>query len=359
MSVKSQDLESNMDSQSRKAGLFGRSTFAGIQKALADYEKAGTPKEKVQLLKRMEKLCAQWLEEHSKDATDRQAGRLPLVRDLADELPAELASVSSKMQAEDIYMSNIANAGAKGGTDPGSKFALEALKGKDAAEKAPGSAGKALAKAKGLTPAEVAAIRIYTAADYTYINPASANAPEWLKSQKQKPELGLGGIANKTLTEEGSLHAGVAMQGLAKLKPWTKDTYRGARYTQKEFDDTFASGKPMVFGSFASSAQEERVALNFAHGIGIEYIIANDKEIAVLCILSSTGGKDISKLSAVQSEKEVLLLPGTSFSLVSLKQVDGNAIYGKLVKTAADRGQPIPKKWYVASLAPTPKKAKA
>lgn len=352
LSVAAKDMDPDVGTKSKIMGAFGRSTFAMIQGALQSYEKASTPQQKASHLQQLSNLCAKWVNEHAGSKGAQNAKRRAFVQRLIDELPAEQVALSKSM-AEDIYMSNVANAGDKGSD----KFALEALNqsGKMAAETGADKEGKGLAKEKGLTDAEVAAIRIFTASDYTYINPATANSPSWMKAQKGKKELGLDPFSDKTLVEEGTLHAGVAMEGLKKLEPWPHDTYRGARYTEDEFNQTFMSGKPMTFASFASSAQHEDVALKFAHGIGIEYTIGADKDIAVLCVLQLTGGRDISKISAVKKEAEVLLLPGSSYAVISVKEIDGNSVYAKYVSSAQGMGQPIPRKWYVVSLAPVPK----
>ncbi len=59
----------------------------------------------------------------------------------------------------------------------------------------------------------------------------------------------------------------------------------------------------------------------------------------------------------MKAEKEVLILPGTSFGVLSVQEVDGNALYPDLVKKAKDGGQPLPKKWYVVKMARLPKQA--
>ena len=67
-----------------------------------------------------------------------------------------------------------------------------------------------------------------------------------------------------------------------------------------------------------------------------------------------TNGRDISKLSAVKGEKEVLILPGTNFLITAVREVDGPTTYPALVKKAQDQGQPLPKKWYAVSMTRIP-----
>ncbi|MGN6687338.1 MAG: hypothetical protein ACTHK1_07350 [Actinomycetales bacterium] len=319
--------------------------LAAIRKALAALVKA-KPEQREVALRQLDAACTSWLNGPGRgDASAHRA----LVMQLADEIPVELAQLS-KGQAQDVYLSNM-KATVEGASDP---HALKALKHLNGASKKTKEIGESM----GMTAAESAAVNTFTGADYTYINPATANSASWMGAQKAKPELGLTDIDDRDLREEGALHAGVAMQGLSKLPPWTQDTYRGARYTEDEFKKQFGVGAVMSFDSFASSAQEEKVALNFAHGIGIEYKIDASKDIAVVAVLSNTNGRDISEISAVKKEKEVLLLPGSRFVVKSVKEIDGNAAYPDLVKLAAQMNQPVPRKWYVAQLDYAPKDAK-
>src|SRR5262249_41786060 len=140
----------------------------------------------------------------------------------------------------------------------------------------------------GLTEAEVLAIRIYTARNYKFINPAVANqkdrkdrSTDWMdtsmkpdpskaaeilalehqKSQLPPPtpeqiaarknqlseqlkEYEAGGKSK--LYEEGALHAGMMMEAFKKMKKSGKmieiDLYRGARMTQEMFAREYKVG---------------------------------------------------------------------------------------------------------------------
>ena len=100
------------------------------------------------------------------------------------------------------------------------------------------SASLGAARKYGLNEAEILALRTYTAKDYTYINPATANAPGWMLSNNP------GATDPKNLFAEGSLHAGVMMEALSKLPVKKGTTYRGARMTQEDFDAKYGDDKP-------------------------------------------------------------------------------------------------------------------
>ncbi len=344
-------------------GLFGKSKFYDIRNTLARYEKAA-PSDRLSLLDKLEKLCSKWMAAYgtSKSAGDQK--KKAVVRNLLDEVDAERASVASKQAAEDVYLANAVNAGKKDSTssDVGKKFALEALssdgKGvsKDALRGQYSDAEASLMSAHGVTGAEIAAIKTFTASDYQYINPATANSESWLASNRKQFHLSKK-LGDRAFSQEGSLHTAIAMQGLAKMPAWTKPAYRGERCTPSQFTEKYSVGKEFAYNSFASSAQEDGVALNFAHGLA-DSPPSKDKSVAVLTVLEETGGRDISSISMVQREKEVLLLPGSKFIVKKVEEVDGNTAYAKYVARAQKAKVPIPDKWYVVTMAPAAKSGK-
>ncbi len=340
--------------------MFGKSIFYNIRNTLASYEKAASPN-RLKLLDKLENLCSKWMVAHG---TSKSAGDLKkkaVVQNLLDEVDAERASVASKQAAEGIYLANAVNVGKKdpNSSDIGKKYALEALSrdGMGAAEKASigqySNAEASLMSAHGVTGAEIAAIKTFTASDYQYINPATANSESWLTSNRKQFHLSAK-LGDRTFSQEGSLHTAIAMQGLTKMPAWTKPAYRGERCTPTQFGEKYSVGKEFSYNSFASSAQEERVALNFAHGLA-DSPPSLDKSVAVLAVLEETGGRDISSISMVQGEKEVLLLPGSKFVVKKVEEVDGNTAYARYVTRARQAKIPIPDKWYVVTMAPATK----
>jgi hypothetical protein len=218
--------------------------------------------------------------------------------------------------------------------------------------------------ALGLSPAEVGAIITFTAADYSYINPATANSRDWMiaanaaadkvdapdKSGAEKIDLQLGlkarGITmdqrlderKKELaqrTQEGALHAGMAMQGLLKLPVWKGQLFRGECVKRDDFEKRFRVGrndkvtpleKTIKRTTISSASKERQVAVAFQ---GIAANKVPDPKVMVLWVMDVTNGRDIETISAATKEREVATLPGAEFKIVSAEQVRPDSIVVK------------------------------
>ncbi len=164
----------------------------------------------------------------------------------------------------------------------------------------------------GLTQAELLAIKTFTAGDYHYINPAVADDAKFMNTQM--------GRTDRTLFEEGQLHAHVMMQGLAKLPQKTGKTYRGARMTRKDFDEHYRLETVFRNPNFSSSSTNRARAQVFA-----DKNDDHNKTVSVLCISTINNAIDISRISVYPNEEEWLLLPGSEFKVVSrVQQATGN-----------------------------------
>jgi hypothetical protein len=224
------------------------------------------------------------------------------------------------------------------------------------------SAVRGAGKTLGLAPAEIAAIITFTAEDYKYINPATANSPSWMKEQNpavidllDKP--GLTASETKRLNnalqtkgqkerqderkaeltarrDEGALHAGMAMQGLSKLPKWKGLTYRGEVLDMAVFDSryTTASGpapvndqgdlvpgtklKPVqkTLGRTAISSTSKKLSR------AIHFLDTSLKKPPIARLIYETqitNGRDISAISANPAEEEVATLPGAAVTILS------------------------------------------
>ncbi len=218
--------------------------------------------------------------------------------------------------------------------------------------------------ALGLTPAETAAIITFTVEDYAYINPATANNRAWMvaanpaadlidkphKSPEEMDALGKSLTASgvtarerlderqqdlKARTEEGALHAGMAMQGLLKMPVWRGQLFRGEVLTEAVVKERFAESrngklkpieKTIKRTTISSASKEEHVARGF-------WMVAWGKvpepKVRVLYVMETTNGRDIELLSPSSYEKEVALLPGSEFSVVSAERDSNGAIIVK------------------------------
>ena len=383
-----QDLEQAVDLSTASASLFGRSSFGAVVTAAKLYDKSSATDHgrRQKLLERVEAAALQWLNSHKGPAAVRDAKRRQAVDGLLDRVANERRSVS-KHEAQDTYMAGVAGKG-------GPKNSLKALSplGQMAGVRKPPPEEEKFAKAAGLSPAEVAAIKIFTAPDYEYINPATSGAwgasaeakkhaaeakgekldhdPNWMRGQQSKwqnsKDPGMGPIYQqwapldeKTLTQEGSLHTGVALAGLEKLEKFSGQAFRGERLTQQQFDAKFTPKKMLPTTNLSSASTDQRIAFEFALGIGSSKI-APEKDVAVIMILEDTGARDISPISLVKRENEVVLLPGAGygFAVESIKELsrrEANALaaktgVGNFVLAASKKGQPLPRTFYVVHL---------
>ena len=195
-----------------------------------------------------------------------------------------------------------------------------------------GAKSKKVVADNDLSAAEVAAIRVFSLSDYKYINPAVANDRAWM-------QLNYPAADERELTEraqEGSAHAAVMLDGLAKLPPWSGQAFRGERMTQARFGERYVGEKTIRFPSFASLATERSVAEKFSKG---NDDTPADATVSVVVTLDVTYARNIGKLSVYRNEKEVLILPGAEFEVVSRK---------KLKK--GEEGSPYATAWYEVRL---------
>lgn len=202
-----------------------------------------------------------------------------------------------------------------------------------------------LAQKYGLTEPEMAAVKLYTASDYLYINPATANSEGWMGAQEA--DVANNAVAKiprskKELMQMGAMHAGAMMQALAKFEPVAMTTYRGSRESPESFKAKYQDTNVMKFSAFGSSASKEFPAEKFARGEGENSPLAH-QTVSVFCIVEVTNGRQLGELSIYGAgENEVLLLPGAQFSITSIEQHDSGAV-----------GRPPATAWYTVHLRQT------
>lgn len=197
----------------------------------------------------------------------------------------------------------------------------------------PARAGAEMIRAAGLTEAEITAIKLYTGSAYLFINPATARDTEWLDKQvpamqkildAQASAVGQRTVDTDKMREEGVVHTGVAMQGLAKMEVKKGTTYRGARMTPEKFDETYGKKTHVVYKGFTSTGLLESTADLYARGGG-ERKPDPDQTVSVKCFFEVNDARDIKPISEIAVENEWLLLPGASFEItkiVNVKQGD-------------------------------------
>jgi hypothetical protein len=321
----------------KRKGLLATSSFAKLAKAVAAYRAAGA-EDKLDAMHRVEQLAMKWLNKHagSADAFDRR--RRAAVETVLTEVDAELLA-HARERAQGRYMENIENAWGMAKPDP---YALQQITGFSQTSVTDPLKPEQEARRQelGLTVPEVAAIKIFTGEDYKYINPTTANNPAWLEGQKKAH--GLQGTS-ASYFEEGTLHAGVAMQGLAKFAPYNKPVYRGASFPKASVK--LDRGQLISFNSFASASKLRSKAEEFAYTSSRPSLVetkagAAPRDVGILYELRRPNGRDVSAFSLAAQEEEVVLLPGSRFRIESVQPI--SAPGGPSAK-----GSPITEWWHV------------
>ena len=300
-------------------------------------------------------MCDRYLGEHTKD---KEMSRIILVEAIKDEVMRDIINV----RAQNRYLNDL-RAGSdftgkgkpavKATTTPmsqtltpnvaGQAHSYNNMRDQTFNPLHPAAKVVAVIKDAGLTEAEIAAIKSFTAAEYMYLNPAVANDEGWLDDMMPSIQNAANArdaqkvgqktpLDSKKMKEQGTATAGVMMQGVAKMEPIKGTVYRGARMSDKEFTSTYARKSQITFNSFVSSSVEERPARNYANGGGSKKPFL-DQTVSVICIVEVDDARDIQALSEIQSEKEWLLLPGATFTITSI-QDDPNGEPGTPAATA-------------------------
>ena len=298
----------------------GTATFDRLIKALKDYEQSKNPAETKALVTLLIGLSGHWLEKYAKKGNDLRKSRI-------EDLEAQAQTELGRLKAMDRYLSDVKGGGVNALSAMGRDNAVP-----EAAQVASGKAGNTagttseavdMAKRYGLSEAELAAIKIYTASDYLYINPATANSPGWMSAQQGKIDEKAAQQmprSQKELMEMGALHAGAMMQAFSKLPRRITTTYRGSRESAASFKSKYQDKKSMTFSAFGSSASTPEPAEVFAQGMG-EAPPQADQSIHVMCILNVTHGRQVEGLSIYGAgEREVLLMPGAEFTIDRVEQ---------------------------------------
>jgi len=185
-----------------------------------------------------------------------------------------------------------------------------------------------------LDPIDYIAIKMYTMADYLYINPVLEKNPGWLTGITGKPEFGkwlglnkqriVDGLLNdpagllRSMDPEVQLILMAVKKALNKLKPYTGGfVYRGEPRTEQAYKETYKPPKPgtrIEKPYFWSSTANESVAENF-----IDMNMEAGK-LPVKLRIRDPKGFDIDAISNSPGEAEVLIPPPSEFEVVSAHQ---------------------------------------
>ena len=178
-------------------GFLTKDTLYRLRQAVEDHQKAADENGALVRLGIILGLCDTYLNKHGSEKDARAREKVAMVEDMKAEASAE----RSRREAEAIYLQD---AYAQATAEPGSKgysatrmadqsAPAAAVAGLQAKQLAQGKATQTqegfnqatleLIKKYGLTEAEVLAVKVYTANDYKYISPATANDKKWMTGQ--------------------------------------------------------------------------------------------------------------------------------------------------------------------------------
>lgn len=330
----------------------GADTFGKIGNAFADYSSASTDPDKLFYADVLIGLTDHWLSKYQTDV--KQNNRKLDVTNLGRQARAEARELRRKRATpgDRAYLDKL-QAGSFGGahTARTKMNVLDPAEDVAGGKTSPDVAGAderavKLASRYGLTAAEIAAIRLFTQPDYAYINPAAAGSGEWLASNvlgAKDPALASfgpriahtkgwgpepGGAALgwarglKPLMSQGEAHAAQFKQALDKLDPYAGGVaFRGERLTEAKFKAKYQRGAKIPFAAFASAAKVRTVAEGYAAGRLGDIRPSVDQDVSYVAEVHVKSARDISLLSAAKtkvSEEEIVILPGTTFTVVDV-----------------------------------------
>ncbi|EAY30848.1 eCIS core domain-containing protein [Microscilla marina] len=170
-----------------------------------------------------------------------------------------------------------------------------------------------------LSPAAAAAIRLYTGGGYLVQNPAKESgdlvAKQKIKHQvENKPELlhlkndyEAGNVSLSELLKEGKTHNAMLYNALRDLPDHVGSVYRGQGSLPW---DTFTVGQTKTLHKFTSTTKTLDRTYPFMQTGRIT--------TPVLIEMQVNTGKDVSSISRYQAEEEVLLQPGTTFTVTAV-----------------------------------------
>lgn len=118
-----------------------------------------------------------------------------------------------------------------------------------------------------------------------------------------------GSIRNPQMGINTAADIAAAERALDALPPFVGVTTRGTSLPRKTFDD-FREGNTITTDSLWSSTTDPRVAENFGYGNGVDTVLT----------INGKSGRQLTDVSLIASEKEVLFKPWTKFHVDEKRQ---------------------------------------
>lgn len=345
ISVRSSDLPSNSTFGSVKA-LFGQSSYEQIRQALDRYHHTSSPGTEAEILMEIKDLIATWNSRNPGGDADVQGRRTQLQR-LAMAIQVEIARLPTAVVEHSTrhrdYDADITRQLGPAAARPFQAFSPQTqpvfgLQEGQAEKRAAAEAAKAK---YGLDDAEIRAIRVYSAGDFNYINPAMVKAADrkpfwnsWMAGgvvESQMMPKGSAPTAAQLAAHEteGRRHGAMLLDALIKLPDWKGTAYRGMRLPVADFQQDFVVGAVIDTPTFQSTSKKTAKPNEFAKPVA-------GRPASVLLKLTLRTGRDVTNLSLVGNEDEVLVLPGTRFRVKSVEPTKP----GKIAASRLDSAVP-------------------
>lgn len=323
-----------------KQKLGYETTWDNLMGLLGEYEQTQFAEKELESLQKIEQMVRAWLVKHAKYGKKSKDPRVIVARQLYKAVQIEMPRVEAQAQ----YITDL------GAQKEGKRTPFKYLRiGDQAYDTAKLLAGGGARQQKNigadaeardtaakykLTDAEIAALQTYTANDFTYMNPAMSARGMLAMKDKQAKIAGLHTWLSQNLDEqtpeddpkrgssitpeqraeakaEGKRHGLIAMQALMKLPDYQGIVYRGQTLTPEDLASRYQVGKRISYEFLISSSKDRSVSEKFAAVKTTGKGKPVDGKVGVLMIINlKAGGKDISMLSTVGKEQEVLWLPG-------------------------------------------------
>jgi hypothetical protein len=189
-----------------------------------------------------------------------------------------------------------------------------------------------------LSPPAAAVIQLYTSFGYLILNPILRGGPQAeamiIKAIQEKSELShfkdsyeKGTLDIKALIEQGRRIVPMLVSSLEMLPDWAGHLYRGTAS-----DSRFAfMGKSFKFDKIGSATDDIDVAKDFANDF-------NDGKYKYILEMDVTAGKDLREISSTANESEVVLPPGSAFTITKRQSPTKDDPYYHIFMTQTGRG---------------------
>lgn len=128
-------------------------------------------------------------------------------------------------------------------------------------------------------------------------------------------------------------YANLMIQGLRRLPDYVGVVSSGAGATTRDIESTYVVGKEYFVNQLMSTSKLQFVAERF---VGT----SNSTDAGILYVIATTAGRDISALSHIESEQEVLMLPRARYDVTAVEKEQNRFVVRMRQKNAVTKLPP-------------------